>query len=339
MKALVYVAPEKMEMQELPKPSPKPGEVLLKVAASGICGSDVHGFLGHSERRKPGLVLGHEAVATIAETHHSVKNWSPGQRVVVNPLVSCGTCAMCMNGRQNLCANWWLLGMDRVQGTYAEFVSVPASQLYAVSDTLSETEAVFTEPLANIVHMFRIAMPEIPDTLAIFGAGPIGSLALAYAKLRGISRICVIDRNEKRLEVARQLKADFVINGDKEDAPAAVKKWAGEGGVEFVVDAVGYVPTRRASVAVCRRGGRLLFIGMGENDSALPWIDMIRDEKAVFTTFCYTPKDFVTALRLIETRKLDLSPWSEIRPLADGQASFMKMAFDPGATLKLILKL
>lgn len=339
MKALVYVAPEKLEMQELPKPAPKPGEVLLRVSASGICGSDVHGFLGHSERRKPGLVLGHEAVATIAEKHASVSAWSPGQRVVVNPLVSCGACAMCMNGRQNLCANWWLLGMDRVHGTYAEFVSVPASQIYSVSDALSETEAVFTEPLANVVHMFRNSMPEIPDSLAIFGAGPIGSLALAYAKLRGISRVCMVDRNEKRLEVARQLKADHVINSDKEDAAAAVKKWAGEGGAEFVVDAVGYTPTRRASIGACRRGGRLLFIGMGENDSALPWIEMIRDEKAVFTTFCYTPRDFLTSLRLIETRKLDLTAWSEIRPLADGQASFMKMAYDPGATLKLILKI
>src|SRR3569832_562073 len=107
MKALVFVALVFVVVLVLPRPAPRVGEVLLKISASGICGSDVHGFLGHSERRKPGLVLGHEAVATIAEHHESVKNWSPGQRVVVNPLVSCGSCAMCLNGRQNLCANWW----------------------------------------------------------------------------------------------------------------------------------------------------------------------------------------------------------------------------------------
>ena len=338
MKALVYVAPEKLEIQDVPKPSVRAGEVLLKISSTGICGSDVHGFLGHSERRKPGLILGHEAVATIEEKHASVSGWSLGQRVVVNPLMSCGTCAACQTGKQNLCANWRLLGLDRIHGTYAEFVSVPAAQLYAVSENLSETEAVFTEPLANVVHFFRTSIQEIPDTLAIFGAGPIGSLALAMAKLRGIARICVVDRNEQRLEAARQLKADHTINSDREDATEAVRKWAGDGGTEFAIDAVGVDATRRAAVASCRRGGRLVFVGMGENDSGLPWIDMIREEKSIFTTFCYTPKDFQTSLRLLESRRLDLTPWTEIRPLSDGQASFMKMAHNPGATLKLIFK-
>jgi len=339
VKALVYVAPERVEIQDVPLPRAGPGEVLLKIAATGICGSDVHGFLGHSERRKPGLILGHEAIATIAEKHSSVTQWSPGQRVVVNPLMSCMSCAACLAGRQNLCANWKLLGLDRIHGTYAEFVAVPAAQLYAVSDQLSETEAVFTEPLANVVHFFRTAMSEIPESLAIFGAGPIGSLALALAKLRGIPRVCVIDRNVKRLEVSRQLKADRVINSATEDAAAAVRQWSGGQGAEFVIDAVGNDPVRKAAVKACSRGGRILLIGMAENESTLPFIEMIRDEKSLLTTFCYTPRDFVTALNLLESRSLNLSPWSETRPLEDGQASFMKMAHNPEATMKLIFKL
>ena len=338
MKALVYVAPEKVEIQDVPKPVASAGEVLLRITSTGICGSDVHGFLGHSARRKPGLILGHEASAVIEEKHASVRDWSLGQRVAVNPLMSCGTCAACQSGRQNLCETWRLLGLDRVHGTYAEFVTVPATQLYAVSDGLSETEAVFAEPLANVVHFFRISMQEIPDTLAIFGAGPIGALALALAKMRGITRVCVVDRNEKRLEVARQLKADHVINSDKENAEEAVRKRSGGSGAEFVIDAVGYAPTRRASVAACGRGGRIVFVGMGENESSLPWIEMIRDEKSVFTTFCYTPRDFQTSLRLLESRSLTLTPWTEIRPLSDGQASFMKMAHNPEAILKLLFK-
>ncbi|HLX64763.1 MAG TPA: alcohol dehydrogenase catalytic domain-containing protein [Planctomycetota bacterium] len=337
MKALMYVAPERMELRQVPEPVLQSNQVLLRVAATGICGSDVHGFLGHSERRKPGLILGHEAVATIAQTHETVSAWKQGQRVAINPLVSCGTCAACASGRQNLCERWWLLGMDRVHGTFAEYVAAPATQLYAVSDDLSETEAVFTEPLANIVHMFRISMHEIPESLVIYGAGPIGSLALALAKLRGIANVIVIDKNEKRLEVSRQLKADHAIDSDKHDAVSAVRKLTG-GGADFVIDAVGADATRRGSVACCRRGGRIVMIGMAENESALPWIDMIRDEKSVFTTFCFTPRDFETSLRLLESRRLDLTPWTELRPLEEGQASFMKMTYDPGGTLKLIFK-
>src|SRR5882757_797861 len=122
MRALVYMGPEKVEIQDVPIPAPQAGEALLKIHASGICGSDIHGFLGHSERRKPGLILGHEAVATIAEVHPSVETWKPGQRVVVNPLITCGRCAACLTGRQNICGSWKVLGLDRTQGTYAEFV-------------------------------------------------------------------------------------------------------------------------------------------------------------------------------------------------------------------------
>ena len=337
MKALMYIGPEKVEIQDVPTPALQPGQVLLKIAATGICGSDVHGFLGHSERRKPGLILGHEAVATVADTHATAAHWKRGQRVVVNPLVSCMACPACLAGKQNLCAHWWLLGLDRVHGTFAEFTAVPSSQIFPVSDGLSDTEAVFVEPLANVVHFFRIAMTEIPESLAIFGAGPIGSLALALAKLRGIPKVCVIDRIEERLDVARQLKADCVINSAKEDAVAAVRKFT-KNGAEFVIDAVGVDATRRAGVNACARGGRLLFIGMAENDSGLPWIEMIRNEQSVFTTFCYAARDFNTALSLLESRKLDLTPWTETRSLDDGQASFMKMTHNPGGTLKLIFK-
>lgn len=337
MKALVYTGPRQMEIQDLPRPVPQPGEVLLSVRQSGICGSDIHGFLGHSPRRKPGLVLGHEAVAVIADVHPTVTGWKAGQRVVVNPLMSCGTCAACLNGKQNLCANWKLIGMDRLHGTNAECVAANASQLYAVAPTLDDSAAVYAEPLANIIHFFRIAMTEVPDSIAIFGAGPIGALALAYAKVRGISRVCVIDRNPERLAAAKKLGADAVINSTQEDAPKAVQAFT-HGGAEFVVDAVGYASARRDAVAACRRGGRLVFIGMAENDSPLPWIDMIRDEKSVFTTFGYTPRDFQTSLSLLESGKLNLSPWTEVRRLEEGQACFDKMTDNPGATLKLVFK-
>src|SRR5881392_642946 len=127
MRALMYVGPEKVEVQDIPLPALQPSQVLLKISATGICGSDIHGFLGHSERRKPGLILGHETIATIEEVHASVTAWKPGQRVIVNPLMTCGACAACTGGKQNLCANWRVLGLDRVHGTYAEFTALPTT--------------------------------------------------------------------------------------------------------------------------------------------------------------------------------------------------------------------
>jgi threonine dehydrogenase-like Zn-dependent dehydrogenase len=338
MKALVYTGPETVQMMDVASPTMAPGEVLLKVHASGICGSDIHGFLGHSERRKPGLILGHEAVATIDKIHGSVVGWKTGQRVVINPLQTCGHCAACLSGKQNLCSDWKVLGLDRVHGTYAEFISVPAACLYPVSESLSEAEAIMTEPLANVVHFFRTTMSEVPDSLTIMGAGAIGILALSMAKLRGIAKVCVVDKNEGRLEVARQLKADHVVSCAQGDPVKAVRDWSG-GGTEFVIETAGIAKTRRQAVDLCRRGGRLLFIGMAEMESSLPWIEMIRDEKAVFTTFCYTPRDFQTSLQIIEARKLDLRPWTETRPLSDGQAGFLKMSKDPGSTIKMMFKI
>jgi len=337
MRALVYTGPGHVEIQDVAKPAVGSGDALLEIQVAAICGSDIHGFLGHSERRKPGLVLGHEAVATIVDVDPAVKSWKAGQRVVVNPLLTCGSCAACLAGRQNLCASWKVLGLDRTQGTYAEFVAVPASALYPLPDGLSAQEAVLTEPLANVVHYFRIAMSEVPESVTILGAGPIGILTLALAKLRGIPRVCVVDTNEARLAVASQLRADSVVVSGKEDPVEAVRRWS-DGGTEVVVETAGISATRRQAVGCCRRGGRLVFVGLGENESPLPWIEMIRDEKNVFTTFAYTPRDFLTALRIVESRQIDLRSWTETRPLADGQAGFEKIAYAPGSTLKMVFE-
>jgi threonine dehydrogenase-like Zn-dependent dehydrogenase len=336
MKALVYLGPERMEIQSAPEPTPRAGEVLLGVSAAGVCGSDLHGFLGHSARRKPGLVMGHEAVATVLEVPAGVSGWRKGQRVSFNPLVSCGQCRACLDGRQNLCPTWWLFGMDRVQGTYAERVAVPVGQLTALSDGLSEEEAVLAEPMAVVVHAFRVGLAGTPRALAIVGGGAIGCLSLILAKLRGVPKVCVIDLNDARLEAARKMGADLVIHAKREDAKPIVHEWSG-GGADAVVEAVGTEGTRRTAVAVAAKGARLVMLGLAENESPLPWIDMTRNEQALFTSFAYAPRDFLDSIELLESRRVDIRAFTETRPLEDGQAGFLKMVRDPGATLKLLL--
>ena len=339
MKALVYVGPERVEVQDFPEPALGEGHVLLQVAAAGICGSDIHGFLGHSARRQPGLVMGHETVATIREVHSSVRGWRAGQRVSFNPLLGCGTCAACRGGRPNLCPDWRIFGMDRLHGTFAELVAVPAAQLHALPESLPEAEAIFVEPVAVLVHAFRIAFDAVADTMAVVGAGTIGALAVALARLHGVARVCVVDVNDERLEVARKLGADVVVNGAREDAARAVRAATGGAGAQQVVEAVGHAATRRAAVAMSAKGARLLFLGMAENDSPLPWVDMIRNEQSVATAFAYAPRDFEAAVALVQSRRFDLARWTETRPLQDGQAAFQKMAGSPGATLKMIFTL
>jgi threonine dehydrogenase-like Zn-dependent dehydrogenase len=337
VKALVYLGPERMEIQEFPTPRPRAGEALLKVSAAGICGSDIHGFLGHSERRRPGLVMGHETVATIAEVHPGVSGWQVGQRVCFNPLVSCRACAACLAGRQNVCPDWKIFGMDHLHGTYAEYVSVPTCQLFALPDSLPEAEAILAEPLAVVIHAFRVSLFEAPRTMAIVGAGPIGCLALVLAKIRGVSQVALLDVNDERLTAAKALGADRVIHAGREDPVEAMGAWTDGRGAEHVVEAVGHAATRRTAVAACAKGGRLLFLGLAENDSALPWIEMTRNEQSVFTSFAYTPRDFEASVRLLETRPFDLKPWTLTMPLRYGEAAFRKMAHDPGPTLKLLL--
>jgi threonine dehydrogenase-like Zn-dependent dehydrogenase len=216
-------------------------------------------------------------------------------------------------------------------------VAVPACQLRALSQELSEHEAVLAEPMAVVIHAFRLGLAGTPRAIAIVGGGAIGSLALILAKLRGVSRVCVIDVNDARLESAKLLGADLTLNAKREDAPAAVREWS-SGGADAVVEAVGTAATRRTAVALAAKGARLILLGLAENDTPLPWIDMIRNELAVFASFAYAPRDFEDSVDLIESRRVDIRDWTEIRPLDDGQAGFVKMANDPGATLKLVLR-
>jgi threonine dehydrogenase-like Zn-dependent dehydrogenase len=336
MKALVYVAPERMEIQDVPEPLPTADEVLLKVSAAGVCGSDLHGFLGHSARRKPGLVMGHEAVAMILEVHPSVSGWRRGQRVCFNPLLSCGACRACLEGRQNLCPTWTLFGMDRLHGTYAERIAVPARQLQPLSEGLSEPEAVLAEPMAVVSHAFRLGLRDTPRAMAIVGGGAIGCLSLILAKLRGVPKVCVVDKSDGRLDVAKRLGADLILNAARNDAAAVVREWS-SGGADVVVEAVGTEGTRRTAVAVAAKGARLILLGLAENDTALPWIDITRNEQTLVTSFAYAPRDFLDSVALLESRRVDLRAFTESRPLEDGQAGFSKMASDPGATLKLML--
>lgn len=327
MRALVYTAPGQVAMEERPRPVAAAGECEISIHAAGICGSDISGFLGHSRRRIPPLVLGHELVGRTTD----------GRRVVANPLISCGHCTACLSGAQNLCSSWRLLGLDKTPGCYQEFVTLPESQVYEIPDDLTDARAALAEPLANIVHLFRIAAPAPFFRMGIVGGGTMGSLALLTAKRLGVREIVVQDVSDVRLDLARKMGATLAVNVSSEEGTAAGRRFAGHG-LDVVLDASGSEPARQAAFDLCRPGGLVVLLGMGAEKSKIDFVTSIRKEHRVTMSFAYTPVDFERSLALLKAGEIDLTPWTVELPLEEGQRAFEKMSGSPGDTLKMLLR-
>jgi 2-desacetyl-2-hydroxyethyl bacteriochlorophyllide A dehydrogenase len=327
MRALVYTAPGKVEMEQRPRPEARTGEQEIAIEVAGVCGSDISGFLGHSALRRPPLVLGHELVGRRPD----------GKRVVANPLLSCGHCEACFSGSQNLCDSWRLLGLGNTPGTFAEYVALPATQVYEVPDSLTAEQAILTEPLANIVHLFRIASPQPLFRLAIVGAGTMGALALLTGLRAGARDVLVADVNDQRLETMRKLGASTTVNAGNPEHVAEIQGAAGRG-YDLVIDASGSPPARQMAFDLCRPGGQVVLLGMAAQRSEINFIASIRKEHRVVMSFAYTPVDFKRALDLLIAGEIDLTPWTVRMPLERGQEALERMSHAPGVSLKMMLE-
>ena len=327
MRALVYTAPNRVEMEERPRPLTSPGEEEIAIEVAGVCGSDLSGFLGHSALRRPGLVLGHELVGHRRD----------GRRVVANPLISCGHCNACISGAQNLCESWKLLGLGTTPGTFAEYVSLPSSQVYELPDSITEEQAILAEPLANIVHLLRIVSPPAFFRLAIVGAGTMGALGLLGALRIGARDVLAADVNDLRLATMRKLGASAVVNaadpGALEEAQRDSKP-----GYDVVLDASGSAEARQTAFDLCRPGGQVVLLGMGAQRSEVNFVTSIRKEHRVVMSFAYTPVDFRRSLDLLIAGEIDLTPWTVRMPLEEGQSAMERMSGDPGVSLKMMLQ-
>lgn len=313
-------------MEERPRPTLQPGEQEVAIEFAGVCGSDISGFLGHSALRKPPLVLGHELVG----------RRSDGRRVVANPLVSCGHCDACLSGAQNLCDSWKLLGLGSTPGTFSEFVGLPSSQIYDVPETLSVEKAILAEPLANIVHMFRIVSPPPFFRLAIVGTGTMGALALLTSLRIGARDVLTVDINDERLATMKSLGASKTVNAT--DARAVSEAQQASRGYDVVIDASGSGPARQLAFDLCRPGKQVVLLGMGAQKSEVNFVTSIRKEHRVVMSFAYTPVDFRRALDLLIAGEIDLTPWTVRLPLEQGQQAMERMSRDPGVALKMMLQ-
>jgi 2-desacetyl-2-hydroxyethyl bacteriochlorophyllide A dehydrogenase len=326
VKALVYMGPRRMELQELPEPDPGADEARVRVRAAAICGSDLHGFREASPRRVPPLVMGHEAVGTIDAVGGGVDKALVGKRVVAMPVVSCGACARCVEGRPNLCPNRRLMGMN-FPGAFAETFTIPAAQLLVAPSTLSDEAASLAEPLANAVHVVDRSVRE-GDEVLVIGAGPIGLFAARTAVLAGAKRVSVTDRIPERLELARSLGAEPL-------APQAAHDLA-EPSVDVVIDAAGFPATWATAVDAARFGGRIEAIGLGAAEGPLAYQAVVAKGLTIAGAYACVADDFRRAVDLLVSGAIDVSSWITTMPLAHGERAFEELV-DDGKHVKVVL--
>jgi len=318
-----------MAVETLAEPRQVDDEVLVRPEAAGICGSEIEGYLGRMPNRIPPLVMGHEFAGTVVAAGRGAREEWSGRRVAVNPLLSCRVCVRCKEGERNLCAERRLIGVH-VAGGFAERVSVPAANLVLLPDGVDARIGALVEPLANAVHAVGLALRlGAVQSAVMLGAGTIGLFALHAARAAGIADVRVIEPHAARRAAA--------LAAGARAAQADARELARGGRVDLVIDAVGATATRRAALDVVRVGGVVVLLGLHEDESALPFHRIVRDQVTLQGSFAYTDANFAAALELLTSGKVSLGELAGTRPLEAGPEAFATLAAGPTAQLKTFL--
>ena len=314
MKALVYTDVEELTYKDCPQPSAGENESLIQIMASGICGSDMHAFLGHDERRPSPLILGHEASGVI------VGGVDKGKRVTINPLVSCGVCRDCKAGRTNLCAYRQIISMPPREGAFAQFVSMPRENLIEVPGDVAFEKAALCEPIACGWHAVRLGTkvldgkPQDQKCLVI-GGGAIGVGAAVSLSAFGYEDITLFEPNPVRREKLQELSNFKTVEPGSNDGEMA-------NCFDLVIDGVGFAGTRATACAMVRQGGVICHIGLGDSKEGLDVRRMTLQEITFIGTYTYTTEDFRETAEAIFDGRLGSLEWFETRPLDEGQSAF-----------------
>ncbi|MBM3724347.1 MAG: galactitol-1-phosphate 5-dehydrogenase [Acidobacteria bacterium] len=265
MKALLLTKYMELEVTDLPQPELGPRDVMIRVGACGICGSDVHGLDGSTGRRIPPIVMGHEAAGVITEVGSAVRNWKPGDRVTFDSTVSCGNCHFCRRGDINLCDNRQVLGVScgdyRRYGAFAEYVSVPENILYRLPEGLPFEQAAMIEAVSIAVHAVNITPKELGDTAVVVGSGMIGQLTIQAAKIAGFARVFAVDIDDAKLAQALRVGADEAFNSKTMDVAKEIAARTNGRGADAALEAVGASAPIATAISCVRKGGAVTLIG------------------------------------------------------------------------------
>ncbi len=342
MKALLLSEYNKLDVTtDMDRPVPAPDEVLIRIAACGICGSDVHGYDGSSGRRIPPLVMGHEAAGTVAVIGDGVRQFNAGDRVTFDSTVYCGECEYCRSGDVNLCDNRQVVGVScgdyRRNGAFAEYVVVPERIVYRLPDELSFTEAAMLEAVSVALHAVRVAELKGGETALVIGAGMIGLLTLQAARALGCSRVLVTDLDATRLKLAREMGADETIDVSGAAMLAEVLRLSGGKGVDVVFEAVGRDATVSAAIDCVRKGGTVVLIGNITPEVRLPLQKVVSRQIRLQGTAA-SSGEYPEAIELMRTGAIRVkSLITAVAPLEDGPQWFERLHRGEPNLMKVVL--
>ena len=332
MKALVYTQPKELVLQDLDVPELQEDEVVLDIEAVGICGSDMHAWHGHDPRRKPGLVLGHEFVGRVRES--AVPGFEVGTRFTGNPLITCGVCEYCVQGRNNLCSNRTMVGMTR-PGAYAERMSIPVSSLIAIPQDMGAEVAALTEPAATAWHAVNLTIkalhrPIHEARVLVIGGGAIGMLGALMLKHLGVKHLTVSELNPGRREAVAKAVGCEVIDPSQSPPP--------ELAYDHVMDAVGAKITRNQAINSIKPGGVVMHVGLQDWASEIDMRKLTLSEITLLGTYTYTTADLRATVEALNAGVFGDLAWVEQRPLDQGQQAFLDLDSGASASSKIILR-
>lgn len=339
MKALLLSQYNHLEIADFPVPVPGAGELLIRVAACGICGSDVHGYDGSSGRRIPPIVMGHEAAGTIAALGAGVDNFAESERVTFDSTISCGACTYCLRGDVNLCDHREILGVSCVDyrraGAFADYVIVPAHIVYRLPSSISFPEAALLEAVAVAVHAVSLAGDVPKNSALVIGAGPIGVLCLQALRAAGCSAIFVADIDHSRLALAKAL-GGTILAPESEMAEQVIDFTNGEG-VDVVVEAVGRNESVATSIAAVRKGGTVILLGNISPEVKLP-LQKVVTRQIRLQGSCASAGEYPRAIELMASGAIDVKPLiSAVAPLEEGPDWFKRLHAREAGLNKVVL--
>ncbi|HEX6802453.1 MAG TPA: galactitol-1-phosphate 5-dehydrogenase [Terriglobales bacterium] len=341
MKALLLSEYKKLQIADVPVPIASPGEILIRVAACGICGSDVHGYDGSSGRRIPPIVMGHEAAGTVAAIGHGVEEFHNDERVTFDSTVYCGECAYCRRGQVNLCDRRQVLGVScadyRRAGAFAEFVSVPARIVYKLPDTLSFAEASLLEAVSVALHAVSLVQIAPESTGLVVGAGTIGLLVQQALRVAGCSQVFVTDLDANRLELSQRLGATAVLRSGPDLAGEILRRTNGTG-VDVAVEAVGNNAAVQTAINSVRKGGSVALVGNIAAEVAIPLQKVVTRQIAIQGS-CASAGEYPRATELMTTGQINVKPLiSAVAPLHEGALWFERLYAREQGLLKVVLE-
>ncbi|MCJ7703554.1 MAG: galactitol-1-phosphate 5-dehydrogenase [Anaerolineales bacterium] len=342
MKALVLKQYMEFEYTDIPEPSIKPKEVLIRVKACGVCGSDVHGIDGSSGRRIPPIVMGHEASGVIERVGSDVQGWQMGDRVTFDSTIYCGTCHFCRKGLINLCDNRRVFGVScedyRQNGAFAEFVAVPEHILYRIPDDVSFELAAMVEALSVAFHAIEQTPISLNDTAVVVGTGMIGLLIIQSLRLSGCGKIIAVDLDESRLDMALQMGADVALNSSSVDVAEEVFKLTEDRGADLAFEVVGIAATLQMGIASLRKGGSITLVGNLQPTGEFQIQSVVTRQIAMYGS-CASNGEYPACLEMIARGKINLEPLiSKVAPLSEGAEWFKRLYNREQGLMKVILK-